>query len=240
MKKILFLFLIVQLSISATAQDKDTSANTQSSFDLGVDLANNYIWRGSIFSDAPVIQAHMSYSFKGFTVGTWSSYPFTQNLSQEVDLFISYNYKIFTFTVNDYFFRYDLFGNRSDYFDWDKTSTTHWLEGIFEVSNIKNLPLRFLAGVFFLGADIDVNNDRNFSTYFEFAYNFNIKKIGTEVFAGFTPFNGFYDNSFNIVNFGIKASREIAVNDKLSLPLSGTFAINPASQDVMFQIMVSF
>ncbi len=240
MKGLIIFLFVLGFAVSGYAQDKDSSLNKNSSFDLSVDLANNYIWRGLIFSNAPVVQASMSYSYKGFTLGTWSNYPFTRDLSQEVDLFLSYNYKIFTFTLNDYFFIYNATGGYSDYFDWNKSTTTHWLEGIFEVSRIKNIPLRFLAGIMFLGADVDINSDRYFSTYFEFAYGFNIRKTATEVFAGFTPFDGFYANGFNVVNLGIKSTHEIQITDKFALPVSGTFAVNPANKNVMFQIMLSF
>ncbi len=240
MKKVLFLFLIVQLSISAAAQDKDTSANEQSSFGLGADLASRYIWRGIKFSTAPAIQPYISYTYKGFTAGTWASYAFVDDASQEVDLFLSYNYSIFTFTLNDYFFVLDPLGNYNDYFDWDKNTSSHYLEGIFEVSGIKNLPLRFLAGVMFLGGDIDANQDRQFSTYLEFAYNFKIKNTDAELFVGFTPFEGFYSNGFDFTNIGIKASKEIEITQKFSLPLSGALIMNPADKTVMFQAIVSF
>ncbi|MCF6241203.1 MAG: hypothetical protein L3J74_07650 [Bacteroidales bacterium] len=240
MNKLFILLITIASFFYASAQEEDSTQNTETSFDIGMDISNRYIWRGLTFSNAPVIQPYMSYTAKGLTVGTWASYPFLEDQSQEVDIFLSYNYKIFTFTLNDYYFLLNPFGGYSDYFDWDKNTTTHYLEGIFEISEIKNLPLRFLAGVMLLGADVDVNNNRNFSTYFEFAYNFKIKELNAEVFAGFTPFEGFYSDGFDFTNIGFKASKVIPVTQKFSLPLSASFIINPAANKVLFLATISF
>ncbi len=70
------------------------------------------------FSTAPAIQPYISYTIKGFTVGTWASYAFVGDASQEVDLYLSYNYKFLNFTLNDYFYVLDPLGNNNDYFDW--------------------------------------------------------------------------------------------------------------------------
>ncbi len=240
MKKLLislFAFLVI---FPLLAQDKDATQNNETSFDMGVDLSTRYIWRGLTFSNSPVIQPYMTYTIKGLTFGTWASYPFLEDQSQEVDLFLSYNYKIFTFTLNDYYFLLNPAGGYSDYFDWDKNSTTHYLEGIIEIAEIKNIPLRFLAGVMFLGADVDINNNQNFSTYIEFAYDFKIQNIDAEIFAGFTPFEGFYSDGFDFTNIGFKAAKVIPITQKFSLPLSASFIVNPAANKVLFLATISF
>lgn len=236
--KNLFLSVLLSISLVGFAQKPDSAS--ASGFDLGADLVSRYIWRGMKFSTAPAIQPYISYTFKGFTLGTWASYAFTDDASQEVDLYLSYNYQLFTFTLNDYFYVLDQFGNYNDYFDWDKTTSSHYLEGIFEFSGFDKVPVRFLAGIMLLGGDIDANNDRQFSTYFELAYDFKIKNVDTEVFVGFTPFSGFYSDGFDFTNVGLKASKDINITEKFSIPFSGSFIMNPAAKTVMFLATVSF
>lgn len=240
MKKLFIALFTFLISFSLSAQNNDTIQKTTPNFDIGLDLSSRYIWRGFTYSNSPVIQPYMSYTIKGLTIGTWASYPFIEDQSQEVDLYLSYNYKIFTFTLNDYYFLQNPLGNNSDYFDWDKNTTTHYLESIFEISNIKNLPIRFLAGVMILGADVDPNNNRYFSSYFEFAYDTKVQNIDLEIFAGFTPFDGFYSNGFDFTNIGVKASKVIPLTEKFSLPISTSFIINPADNRVLFLALISF
>lgn len=238
MKKLSLLFLLLTFSLIAFSQEEDSTSN--SSLDLGLDLMSRYYWRGLNLSSSPVFQPTMAYTYKGFTVGSWASFTFAKEDFQEVDIFLSYNKKFFTLTFNDYFYFRDSLNYTNNYFDWDKTTTSHLLEGIVEFSNIPDIPFSLLAGVILYGADINSDGNNNFSSYIELGYNFSIKNIDTKLFAGFTPFDGLYASGFNFINIGFSAVKEIKVTDKFSFPISTTFSINPAIEKVYFVVGVSF
>ena len=62
--------LITVLSMSTiNAQEK-----TKASFDIGVDFASRYVWRGLEFSDSPAVQPYAEYTSGNFTLGIWASY----------------------------------------------------------------------------------------------------------------------------------------------------------------------
>jgi hypothetical protein len=209
------------------------------SFDVNVDFVSRYIWRGQKLSETPAVQPGMSVSYKNFTLGTWSSFSFGNEPVQEIDLFLSYNTGYLTLTINDYFFPKNALSEYADYFDWNKNTTQHWLEGIVEISGIENLPLNFLAGVFFLGADIDADANFQYSTYIELSYDFRIKDTELNLFSGITPFEGYYSDGFDFVNVGINATKKIKITQNFSLPVSAAFIINPANKNVMFQALIS-
>ena len=238
MKKISLLTIVLLFSSFSFAQDKDTASN--SSLDLGLDINSRYYWRGLNLSSSPAFQPVMAYSYKGLTVGSWASFTFAKEDFQEVDVFLSYNKSFFSVTLNDYFYFKDSLNYTNNYFDWDKSSTAHMLEGSIEFSNIPNIPFSLLAGVILTGADLNVNGGQNFSTYIELAYNFAIKKAETTIFAGFTPFTGLYADKFDFVNVGIKAVKLIKVTDKFSFPISTTIALNPSIEKVYFVVGLSF
>ncbi len=99
------------------------------------------------------------------------SYSFGNEPIQEIDLFLSYQTGVFTFTLNDYFFLNNSVTDYVDYFDWNKNSTQHWLEAIVEISGIDNLPVNLLAGVFIAGAVVDTDINPQYSTYIELSYD---------------------------------------------------------------------
>jgi len=238
MKKLNLLFLLLAFSLIAFSQEKDSTS--KSNFDLGLHIASRYYWRGLNLSSSPVFQPTMAYTYKGFTVGSWASFTFAKEDFQEVDMFLSYNKKFFTITFNDYFYFKDSLNYTNNYFDWNKKTTSHLLEGNVEFSNIPNIPFSVLAGVILYGADKNNDGDSNFSSYIELRYNFSIKNIDTKLFAGFTPFEGLYASGFNFVNIGLSAVKEIKVTDKFSFPISTTFSVNPAKEKVYFIVGLSF
>ncbi len=234
---IFFVFFYFITDFKATAQSQSDLSDF--SFDMNLDFVSRYIWRGQKLSETPAVQPGMSVSYKNFTLGTWSSYSFGNEPVQEIDLFLSYNTGILTFTVNDYFFPKNVLTEYADYLDWNKNTTQHWLEGIIEISGIENLPLNLLVGVFFLGADIDADANFQYSTYIELSYDFKIKDTELHLFSGLTPFRGYYSDSFDFVNVGINATQNIKITQNFNLPVSGAFIINPANKNVMFQAVIS-
>lgn len=224
----------------SSAQESKDSSNTQN-FTLSVDLVTNYIWRGLVYSDAPNLQPYLAFTNnKGnFSIGAWGSYSLSDFYS-EVDLFASYSVGNFTVAVWDYFVmgQAATIGNNR-YFDYKNETTGHALEGMLTFNGPESFPIQLIASTFFYGADKDVAGDNYYSTYFEASYPFKWKANNLKFFIGMSPSEGLYVDDFAVNNIGITNTREIRVNDRFSIPISGSIIINPNRENIYFVLAIN-
>jgi len=238
----IIMFLICLLSLNVFSQEENTTEiGTEGSgqnFTLSADLVSSYIWRGLNYSSSPNIQPYLAYTFDkaNITVGSFGSYSLGSFYS-EVDLFASATFGMFTLEVWDYFNMYEVDNNH--FFDFKNASTGHAMEGIIMVNGPESFPLKGTIGTFFYGNDKNNNGDNAYSTYFELAYPFKWKQNNLSVFIGGTPREGFYASDFAINNIGITNEREIKINDKFSLPVSGSLILNPFQEGIFLVFTVS-
>ena len=220
-----FLFMPIALN----AQDND---NEESPWNLSADITSRYIWRGLQLSDGLNLQPTIEYSIGNFTIGTWGSYgvgiPFA-----EVDVYAQYSLGNFSLLVSDYYEQdeYDL--SASKYFNWKQGQTSHALEGAIIYSGPENFPISATAATFFYGCDDSDDDDkRDYSTYFELGYSFEVNDFGINPFIGGTPFKGTYCDKAGIVNVGFEVTKDISISNNFKLPISGAFIVNPSAQHV--------
>lgn len=252
MKKSSLFFLIVlliSLSCSNIMAQEGEQTKAGSPFSISCDLMSRYVWRGTDYGGSPSIQPGIEYSIKGFTVGTWGA--FTTNLPgvQEVDLYASYTIKeLVTITVTDYFFPDEIAGY--NYFNYGDTTTGHVFEGALAFNGTEKIPVSFLIATNFYGADARRMKDNGslgglqYSTYAEIAYSFKY----VDVFMGFnctTPDTkkgemGYYGDSFGVVNLGATFSKDIAITEKFSLPLTASLITNPQAEKIYLVVGLSF
>ena len=95
-------------------------------------------------------------------------------------------------------------------------------------------PLTLLSGVFIYGDKDSINSGQRFSTYIEPGYNFKIGGKDFRLFAGFTPFTGYYSDNFNFINVGATFSDSFEITSKLEIPVEITFCINPSTSQTWF------
>ena len=110
--------LVTLLSVSTTlsAQDK-VEAN------LGLDLVNQYIWRGQDLGNVS-LQPTLGIEWKGLSLAAWGSVGITRaEDTKELDLTLSYSTKGFTVGLTDYWF------SDGSYFQYKSGKTTHIWEG---------------------------------------------------------------------------------------------------------------
>ncbi len=231
--QILLVIWLLSSMLHMQAQDKVN-------FDIGGDLVNRFIWRGMNLNTSASIQPYIELSGGAFTLGTWSSYTFSQETYQEVDVYLDYSYKNLSITLNDYFAPVDSLFTTNAYFNWDNKSTTHALEAIVTISDIGKLPLTFTGGVFIYGCDQNEIGENYYSTYLELNYDFELSKNTVSTFVGMTPFEGLYASNLAIVNTGITVSRDIKITEQLSLPIYGSFIINPYTENVYMVAGLTF
>jgi hypothetical protein len=177
----------------------------------GFDLVSRYVWRGLTLSNGPSIQPSVIFTHKGLSVGAWGSASFMSEDSREVDLNLSYEKGSFTFSIYDYFYAMDSLN--APYANYKKDESMHVIEAIGEWNPPESWPLRFLASVNLFG-------DENNSSYFEAAYMTTIGTYDCELFAGYTPQNGYYHpDKRGVTNVGLSASKTIVSGEKIEIPL---------------------
>lgn len=217
-----------------------TSLTTFSQIDLGADLVSRYVWRGIDYGQSPSIQPTLSFSTTNFDVGFWSAYQLGRDAStlptDELDFYLAYTFSLgstsLALVATDYYFPNNVF--KFNDFD-DEGNGAHLIEIGAILSGPEELPLYF-SGYF------NVYNDPDNTTYFEVGYSTVLKEIGIDVFVGATPGGerGYYNtDEFKIINIGVKASKEIKITDDFSLPVFGSYVLNPNENVAHFVFGIS-
>jgi hypothetical protein len=218
--RLIAILMFAVLSTGLFAQDE-----TVSPVSVGIDLYSRYIWRGTDFGNAPAIQPDIEFANGGFAFGVWGSYPLNGSSYLEADLYASYRLKSgLSFFATDYYFPTAAFGTVTDsgYFDVDSHT--------YEIGLKQNIGNFYLSGYYWLNANKDI--------YLEAGYSFT--DFSLFLGAGNKVYSPGAAGDFSIVNIGVSASREIKITDSFSLPLSGSFIINPDLKQVHIIAGVSF
>lgn len=141
-----------------------------------------------------------------------------------------------------------------------KAQTGHVLEAALQFNGTEKLPLSVLFGVNIWGADArkfaeDANGGMTaedkivMSKYLEIGYATTIRNADLEIFAGMALDNpktdkgepaGYYrQESAGIINLGFTISKEIAITDRFSLPVFGSFILNPEAENAYMVFGIS-
>ena len=217
------------------SQDEAQKENSveESSFSIGADLVNRYIFRGLDFGSSPAIQPSIEYSIGDFAIGAWGSYSFLSTpVGIEADLYASYGLDFgLSLGVTDYYFPGEKLMIGADsvispirtgkYFDYSKSH-------FFELNASQSI------GDFYLAANWGFSNMNN-ALYFEAGYGFKYFDVfvgaGNEVYTT--------DGNFNVVNVGISASKELKITENYSLPISASVILNPDTEQFHLVFAVS-
>jgi uncharacterized protein (TIGR02001 family) len=223
--KTVVLVLIAIFSINTiNAQEEESSS---SSFDIGVDFASRYVWRGLEFSDSPAIQPYAEYTSGNFTLGAWASYETGgQVVGQEFDFYAGYSLGAVSLGFTDYAFPVD--GLSDGYFQ----IKNHVGEATISFDGVEKFPLSILLGV-------NIYNDDQNSIYTEIGYPFTIGETELSAFVG--AGNEIYsvDGEFAVTNFGLSASKEIKITDSFNLGVSASAIFNPDTEDAYLVFVIS-
>lgn len=217
MKRTILSFVAAVLCVTAFAQE------SESKFGINADLVSRYVWRGTQFSTSAAVQPGLSYSTGGFTLGSWASYAL-DGTGTECDLYASYSFDFgLGIMVNDYFFPADYSGKLAsgNYFN---------LEDDYHVFE---LGLSYTTGGFTLSAYKFLNLDE--AMYLEASYAF--KNATLFVGAGDESYST--NGEFNVVNLGLKVSKEVAISDKYSVSPFASFIVNPNQEQAFLVVGVT-
>jgi len=254
-------FLLLLLFVGINSYSFGQKENPKLNF--SADVMSRYIWRGSQFGgNSPSLQPSVNLSWNGLELGAWGAYSLGgTNNAQEFDLYLSYTFlnDLMSLTVTDYYFPVE--GDDYNYFEFNHNQTGHVLESTINFNGNDKIPFEFLLAVNFWGADAATigntaaNADFNqktgiqYSTYAELSYNHSMSNdVDFNAFLGvnlsdpqaanpnngYNGESGYYGSKSGIVNLGCTLTKEIAVNEKFSLPVSASIITNPVDRKVFF------
>jgi len=247
-KFFLVLSLLLMAGFGVQAQEKENAAT----LNVSADIMSRYIWRGlNLGGTSPSIQPCLEFGKGNLAIGAWGAYSFNQAIqSQEVDLYASYTIAdLINLTVTDYFLPSEIDSIQNKYFNYKEDETGHLFEISAKFLGTEKIPVSLLVAANVFGADArKANGDKQFSTYIELGYDFEIKGTECSAFLGFTPTSvdtdkgesGFYGDGPGVINLGLTANREIKITDQFSLPVSTSLITNPQAENIFLVFGISF
>ncbi len=238
---IIIAFLLITTSV-CNAQE-----NSKVKFNLQGDIVSSYVWRG-IYESGASVQPTLGMNVGDFSLTAWGSEDFTGQGYKEADLTAAYTIKEFTASIADYWWagQSGIYNNRkngnNNYFQLNNHKTDHILEaGLSYTLPIKKMPLTLSWYTMMWGSDKKTNDKgvvkNAYSSYVEVAYPFTIKDVNLNAAIGFSPFESpanYKNESFAVTNVSFKASKEIQITEKFSLPVFSQVIWNPNREDVHF------
>lgn len=250
MKKTILTFVCaLTLAAGASAQDDDNLGlafeNEKSGVSLygGFDLTSAYVWRGNLLVKGANFQPYIEFDAGPFAIGAWDCTDFNGDF-KEVDLYTSITAGQVKFTFTDY---YSPEGpDAPKYGNYKKDETAHTFE--LSVDWASEFGLDASMNVLLYGADKkywledddpDEATKNAYGTYFELGYTATVKEVEFRTFVGsvFNQSTWYGDGTgthkgFNVVNLGVKASKEIKITEHFSLPVYACVGYNPQANDI--------
>ena len=200
------------------------------SVSFGADFVSRYIWRGFDFGESFSVQPALALSSGGFEIGSWASYSIAADgsFANEHDLYVSYSKETesagsFGFGITDYYFpapEADGFFNYSG-----DGEGSHWIEPYVSYDAPGSFPISLYASVM-------VHNDPDNSLYVEASLPFDIGETAMGLTLGMAAGESdFYAvESASLINVALSAEREIAISESFSLPVFGSYVMNPTHE----------
>ena len=223
MKKIVLMAMMMATGWSAMAQD--TVETT-----VAADFVNQYIWRGQDLGNT-AIQPTLGVAYKGLSLTAWGSVGVTEaSDTKEFDLTLAYTAGGFNIGITDYWFNKNGLDPDARYFKYDAHGTNH----VFEANIGYDFGFASLQAYTNFAGNDGFNKDgkRAYSTYVELSAPFKLATVDWTASLGVVPFyTSFYGTEgFAVTNLALKATKDIAITDKFSLPVFAGVVGNPCSQ----------
>ena len=222
------------------------------SLDVNADFVNRYIWRGLNVNDQPNIQPSIALSYSGLQLGLWGSYGLTHqnssdeyySTSQEIDTWLSYSIEFIdgmsiSGMLTDYYYPNAglKIGNFNNYDNADGPGA-HTLEAGILLAGPASFPLS-------LSGYMNIYNDEGNNIYLQGDYSIDVSEVAVGLFVGAasgSKKNPTYygTDKFNVINIGIKASKEIKITKDYSLPVFCSYILNPKIEISYLVFGISF
>lgn len=229
MKKHLLCLLAMIAPMMMSAQDEVETT-------IGADIVSQYIWRGQELGDVS-LQPTLGIAYKGLSLTAWGSVGLSnKDNTKEFDLTAAYTTGGFHIGVTDYWFNTP----NERYFAYSAHETSH----VFEANVGYDFGIASLDWYTNFAGNDGVNKDgkRAYSSYFEANVPFKLAACEWTATIGAVPYaTSFYSdaNGFAVTNIGIKATKDIKVNDHFSIPIFAGITANPSTEKTFFIFGVS-
>lgn len=197
---------------------------------VAADFVNQYIWRGQDLGNT-AIQPTLGVAYKGLSLTAWGSVGVTEaSDTKEFDLTLAYTAGGFNIGITDYWFNQNGLDPDGRYFKYDAHGTNH----VFEANIGYDFGFASLQAYTNFAGNDGFNKDgkRAYSTYVELAAPFKLATVDWTASLGVVPFyTSFYGTEgFAVTNLALKATKDITITDKFSLPIFAGVVGNPCSQ----------
>lgn len=199
-------------------------ANAQNEFKINgkADFVSDYIWRGIDQGSGFSVQPSMTLGYAGLSLNFWGSRSLVWECNKkEFDINLSYSIKNFSITLSDYWWT----GVNAPYGDY---KNAHYFEGTVAYNFGEKFPLTLSWSTMFAGADKNNEGKLRASTYINASYPvFLPADIILTPSIGFTPWKGYYYDKTAVTDISLKASKDIKVTEKFSIPLFIQAIVSP-------------
>lgn len=217
--------MAMMMATGWSAMAQDTVETT-----VAADFVNQYIWRGQDLGNT-AIQPTLGVAYKGLSLTAWGSVGVTEaSDTKEFDLTLAYTAGGFNIGITDYWFNQNGLDPDGRYFKYDAHGTNH----VFEANIGYDFGFASLQAYTNFAGNDGFNKDgkRAYSTYVELAAPFKLATVDWTASLGVVPFyTSFYGTEgFAVTNLALKATKDIAITDKFSLPVFAEVSGNPCSQ----------
>ena len=224
MKKHILCLLAMVAPVIMCAQDEIETT-------IGADIVNQYIWRGQELGDVAV-QPTLGIAYKGVSLTAWGSVGLSdKDDTKEFDITAAYTIGDFHIGVTDYWFNTP----NERYFAYEAHKTSH----VFEANIGYDFGVASLNWYTNFAGNDGVNKDgkRAYSSYFEASVPFKLASCEWTATIGAVPYaTSFYANAngFAVTNVGIKATKDIKINDHFCIPIFAGITANPSTEKAFF------
>ena len=224
MKKHILCLLAMVAPVIMCAQDEIETT-------IGADIVNQYIWRGQELGDVSV-QPTLGIAYKGVSLTAWGSIGLSdKDDTKEFDITAAYTIGGFHIGVTDYWFNTP----NERYFAYEAHKTSH----VFEANIGYDFGVASLNWYTNFAGNDGVNKDgkRAYSSYFEASVPFKLASCEWTATIGAVPYaTSFYANAngFAVTNVGIKATKDIKINDHFCIPIFAGITANPSTEKAFF------
>ena len=224
MKKHILCLLAMVAPVIMCAQDEIETT-------IGADIVNQYIWRGQELGDVSV-QPTLGIAYKGVSLTAWGSVGLSdKDDTKEFDITAAYTIGGFHIGVTDYWFNTP----NERYFAYEAHKTSH----VFEANIGYDFGVASLNWYTNFAGNDGVNKDgkRAYSSYFEASVPFKLASCEWTATIGAVPYaTSFYANAngFAVTNVGIKATKDIKINDHFCIPIFAGITANPSTEKAFF------
>jgi hypothetical protein len=199
------------------------STNISHSQDFGADLVSSYVWRGTQFGSGSHIQPYMDLESGNLSGGIWGSFPTSaMGGGNELDLWMSYDFGPLALTITNYTFPGEggVYSKGEGLFNGDYT----------ELSASTSIGGVDLSAGYFTEVE---------ALYIELGTS--IGAVDVALGYGDDSADAFYaDGESGLINMSFSGSKDIQITDSYSLPVFGSFIINPEAETAFLVFGISF